>query len=196
MSSEVQTPQLFPDLIPLSGEYVIDQAHSSIGFSIRHAMVTDVRGSFTDFGGGLVLDGEHPEQSRAWFDVALVSIDTNNKVRDAHLRTADFFDVEQHPVMSFRSTAVCELGGDAYGVTGDLTLNGTTHSVSIDLEFNGWAVDPTGEERIGFEGCTTLFRSRWGLTWNSALKAGGMLLGDKVKVCFGLAALRMPTTPL
>ncbi|KOU54082.1 YceI family protein [Streptomyces sp. WM6378] len=179
-----------PALAALSGTYTIDPAHSSIGFTVRHAMVTNVRGSFTEHEGTLTLDGENPGASAASIDVKIASIDTGIADRDGHLRSGDFFDAEQFPVMSFRSTEAKELGGDKYRITGDLTIKDVTRPLAIDLEFNGSATDPYGNQRIGFEGGAEILRSDWGLTWNAALETGGVMVSDKVKLTFDISAIK------
>ncbi|GAA2446454.1 YceI family protein [Streptomyces mauvecolor] len=179
-----------PALAALSGTYTIDPAHSSIGFTVRHAMVTNVRGSFTEHEGTLTLDGENPAASSASIDVKIASIDTGIADRDGHLRGGDFFDAERFPVMSFRSTGAKALGGDKYRITGDLTIKDVTRPLAIDLEFNGSATDPYGNQRIGFEGGADILRSDWGLTWNAALETGGVMVSDKVKLTFDISAIK------
>ncbi|MGW7196476.1 YceI family protein [Streptomyces chryseus] len=183
-----------PALAALTGEYSIDPAHSSIGFTARHAMVTNVRGSFPDYAGTLVLDGANPAASTASIDVKIGSIDTGSADRDNHLRSADFFDAEQFPLMTFRSTSAEALGGTDYRITGDLTIKGVTRPLSIDLEFNGSATDPFGNERVGFEGKADILRSDWGLTWNAALETGGVLVSDKIKLTFDISAVKSAAT--
>jgi polyisoprenoid-binding protein YceI len=178
------------DLAALSGEYTVDPAHTTLGFVARHAMVTNVKGSFTDFTGSLHLDGSDPSRSTASFDVKMESIDTGNADRDGHLKSADFFKIDEFPTMTFRSTSVESLGGEDYRVTGDLSLLGTTKPITLDLEFNGSATDPFGNERVGFEGKTSILRSEWGLTWNAALETGGVLVSDKIKLNFDISAIK------
>lgn len=178
------------DTAALTGDYTIDPAHSTLGFVVRHAMVTNVKGGFLDFEGTLHLDGTDPTKSTASFDVRMDSIDTGSPDRDGHLKGADFFDTETHPTMTFRSTAAEVLGGDDYRVTGDLSILGTTRPITIDLEFNGAAKDPFGNERVGFEGTAELLRSKWGLTWNAALETGGVLISDKIKLTFDISAIK------
>ncbi|WP_228976948.1 YceI family protein [Streptomyces sp. DH12] len=179
-----------PALAALTGTYTIDPAHSTLGFTARHAMVTNVRGAFTDHDGSLVLDGTDPSASSASIDVRIASVDTGSADRDAHLRGPDFFDAETFPLMTFRSTAAEALGGADYRITGDLTIKGVTRPVAIDLEFNGAAKDPFGNERVGFEGKAEILRSDWGLTWNAALETGGVLVSDKIKLTFEISAIR------
>ncbi|MCC2277472.1 YceI family protein [Streptomyces sp. ET3-23] len=179
-----------PALAALTGDYSIDAAHSSIGFTVRHAMVTNVRGTFTEHEGTLRLDGSDPSRSTASLDVTIASVDTGIKDRDAHLRGADFFDAERFPRMTFRSTKAEQLGGDRYRITGDLTIKDVTRPLAIDLEFNGSATDVYGMERVGFEGSAEILRSDWGLTWNAALETGGVMVSDKVKLTFDISAVK------
>ncbi|MFD8573600.1 YceI family protein [Streptomyces sp. NPDC057694] len=179
-----------PDLSAVTGDYTVDPAHTTLGFVARHAMVTNVKGSFTDFTGELHLDGSDPAKSTASFDVQMASIDTGSADRDGHLKSADFFKIDEFPTMTFRSTAAESLGGDDYRITGDLTILGTTKPLSIDLEFNGSAKDPFGNERVGFEGKADILRSEWGLTWNAALETGGVLVSDKIKLSFDISAIK------
>ncbi|MGW5732772.1 MULTISPECIES: YceI family protein [Streptomyces] len=188
--SAAPTAPVSPDLAALTGDYAIDPAHTSIGFVARHAMVTNVKGSFTDVAGTLHLDGTDPSASTASIDVQMDSIDTGSADRDGHLKSADFFKTEEFPEMTFRSTKAEALGGDDYRVTGDLTILGTTKPLSIDLEFNGAATDPFGNERVGFEGKAEILRSDWGLTWNAALETGGVLVSDKIKLRFDISAIK------
>ncbi|MGW7361596.1 YceI family protein [Streptomyces sp. NPDC054802] len=179
-----------PALAALTGEYTIDPAHSSIGFTVRHAMVTNVRGNFAQHEGTLRLDGTDPSRSTASIDVDIASVDTGMTDRDAHLRSADFFDAEKFPKMTFRSTGAEELGGDKYRITGDLTIKDVTRPLAIDLEFQGVATDVYGNERVGFEGGAEILRSDWGLTWNAALEAGGVMVSDKVRLTFDISAIK------
>ncbi|MFD5027225.1 YceI family protein [Streptomyces sp. NPDC058373] len=178
-----------PDLATLTGTYTIDPAHTTIGFVARHAMVTNVKGGFGEFSGTLKLDGSDPSNSSAEIDVTMDSIDTGNADRDGHLKSADFFRTEEFPQMTFRSTEAEALGDD-YRITGDLTILGTTRPLSIDLEFNGAAKDPFGNERVGFEGTASILRSEWGLSWNAALETGGVLVSDKIKLVFDISAIK------
>ncbi|MET9451203.1 YceI family protein [Streptomyces cinerochromogenes] len=179
-----------PDLTALTGDYTIDPAHSTIGFVARHAMVTNVKGGFEDFTGTLHLDGADPAQSTAEIDVQMASIETGNADRDGHLKSSDFFKIEEFPTMTFRSTKAEALGGDEFRITGDLSLLGVTKPLTIDLEFNGSATDPFGNERVGFEGKAEILRSEWGLTWNAALETGGVLVSDKIKLVFDISAIK------
>ncbi|MFJ5307845.1 YceI family protein [Streptomyces sp. NPDC088350] len=179
-----------PDLAALTGDYTIDPSHTTLGFVARHAMVTNVKGGFLDFTGTLHLDGSDPAKSTASLDVKMESISTGSPDRDGHLKSADFFKTEEFPTMTFRSTSAEALGGDDYRITGDLEILGTTKPLTIDLEFNGAAKDPFGNERVGFEGKAEILRSVWGLTWNAALETGGVLVSDKIKLNFDISAIK------
>ncbi|NBE50877.1 YceI family protein [Streptomyces boluensis] len=189
-STATITADVNPELAALTGDYSIDPSHSSLGFTARHAMVTNVKGAFLDFEGSLQLDGSNPAASTASIDVKMDSIDTGAADRDGHLKSADFFDAETFPAMSFRSTSAETRGGDDYRIHGDLTIKGITKPVAIDLEFNGSATDPFGNERVGFEGKAEILRSDWGLTWNAALETGGVLVSDKIKLNFDISAIK------
>jgi polyisoprenoid-binding protein YceI len=173
---------------PLTGTYTIDQSHSRIGFVARHAMVTKVRGSFNEFEGSAYVDAENPSASKAQVTIKATSIDTRNADRDAHLRGNDFFDMDTHPEISFVSTGVEAVDG-GYRITGDLTIKGVAKPVSVDFEYTGTAVDPFGNTRVGFEGSTTVNRKDWGVSWNAALEAGGVLVGDKIVLEFDVSAI-------
>jgi polyisoprenoid-binding protein YceI len=179
-----------PDLTALTGDYTIDTAHSTIGFTVRHAMVTNVKGKFLDFSGSLHLDGGDPSASTASIDVKMESIDTGSADRDGHLKSADFFKIDEFPTMTFRSTSAQALGGEDYRITGDLTILGTTKPLTIDLEFNGAAKDPFGNERVGFEGSVVVNRKDWGVNWNAALETGGVLVSEKVTLEFEISAIK------
>jgi len=173
-----------------TGTYAIDPTHSRIGFVARHAMVTKVRGSFNEFEGSGSFDAEHPANSRLALTIQAASIDTRNADRDGHLRSNDFFDMETYPEITFVSTAVAPVDDSTYRVTGDLTIKGVTNPVTVDLEYTGTAVDPYQNQRIGFEGTTTVHRKDWGVNWNAALEAGGVLVSEKVTLEFEVSAIR------
>ncbi|MFP5328298.1 MAG: YceI family protein [Acidimicrobiia bacterium] len=174
----------------LTGNYVLDPTHSRIGFVARHAMVTKVRGSFNDFEGTGYLDAENPANSRLELKIQAKSIDTRNADRDGHLRSNDFFDMDQYPEINFVSTAVEAIGSSLYRVTGDLTIKGITKPVSIDLELAGPATDPFGNERVGLEGSVVVNRKDWGVNWNAALETGGVLVSEKVTLEFEVSAIK------
>ncbi|GAB2732381.1 YceI family protein [Kitasatospora kifunensis] len=179
-----------PDLAHLTGDYTIDTTHSRIGFTVRHAMVTNVRGEFAEYQGTLHLDGSNPAASSAELVIQVASIGTGNEQRDGHLRTGDFFAAETHPEIAFRSTAAEQLDADTYRMTGDLTIKGVTRPVVLELEFTGSATDPYGVQRLGFEGSATIDRTDFGLSYNAALETGGVLIGEKVKLGFDISAVR------
>ncbi len=173
----------------ITGDYTIDTAHSSLAFTARHAMVTKVRGQFRDFTGTANIDTAEPKNSHVNLSIQVASIDTGNADRNGHLSSGDFFDVENNPEITFVSTDVARDGSD-WTITGDLTIKGTTKSVSIDFEETGSALDPFGNLRVGFEGSTTVNRKDWGLTWNAALETGGVLVSEKVKLEFDISAIK------
>ena len=174
----------------LTGTYAIDPTHSRIGFVARHAMVTKVRGSFNEFEGSGYFDAEDPASSRLALTIQAASIDTRNPDRDGHLKSNDFFDMEKYPAITFTSTAVDQVDSENYRVTGDLTIKGVTKPVTVDFEYTGTAVDPYGNTRIGLEGKTTVNRKDWGVNWNAALEAGGVLVSEKVTLEFEVSAVR------
>lgn len=178
------------DLTHLTGDYVIDTSHSEIGFSARHAMVTTIRGRFTDYEGTLTLDGADPSASRAALTIKVASIDTALGARDEHLRNGDFFAAEEFPEITFRSTGAEQIDAETYRMHGDLTVKGTTRPVAIDLTLNGQVTDPYGNVRVGFDGSATVSRGDWGLTYNAALEGGGVLISDKVKLTFDISAVK------
>lgn len=177
-------------LTALAGTYSIDPAHSRIGFVARHAMVTKVRGSFNEFEGTGRLDPDNPEQTSLHLTINAKSIDTRNADRDEHLRSNDFFDMNTYPSITFASTSVERIGEDRTKVTGDLTIKGVTKPVSIDFDYTGTVVDPFGNTRLGLEGTTTVNRKDWGINWNAALEAGGVLVGENVNLEFEVSAIR------
>jgi polyisoprenoid-binding protein YceI len=173
-----------------TGTYTIDPSHSRIGFVARHAMVTKVRGSFNEFDGTGNFDADNPTAAQLQLTIQAASIDTRSADRDAHLRSNDFFDMDTHPEIRFVSTAVEQTGDDEYQVTGDLTIKGVTKPVTIEFEYTGTAVDPYGNTRIGLDGKTTVNRKDWGVNWNAALEAGGVLVSEKVTLEFEVSAIR------
>ncbi|WP_371493508.1 YceI family protein [Kitasatospora sp. NBC_00374] len=174
----------------LTGDYVLDPAHTRIGFVARHAMVTKVRGAFHQFEGTARLDGTDPTRSTAQVVIKAESIDTGVEQRDQHLRTNDFLDAPNFPDITFRTTAVEPRSDTEYRVTGDLTIKDTTRPVTIDFEYGGNAVDPYGNLRVGLEGSVTISRKEFGVTWNAALEGGGVLVGDKVVLEFDISAIK------
>jgi len=178
------------DLAATSGTWEIDPTHSTIGFVSRHAMVAKVRGGFSDFTGTLTLDGADPAKSSASLTIVASSFSTNNAERDAHVKSADFLDVDQFPTLSFTSKAVTPKGDDEFIVTGDLTIHGVTKSVDVKFEFLGTSQDPWGGTRIGFEGKAEISRKEFGLVWNVALETGGVLVSDSIKLEMDVVAVK------
>ncbi|GGK77521.1 YceI family protein [Ornithinimicrobium pekingense] len=173
----------------LDGTYTIDPTHTRVGFSARHAMVTKVRGAFNEVEGSATTG---PDLQGAQVEVTMqaASVDTRQADRDGHLRSADFFDVETYPTLTFRSTEVTAVDADTLRVTGDLTVKDVTRPVTVDLEYAGSAQDPFGNTRVGFEGSTDISRKDFGLTWNAALETGGFLVSDKVNLEFEISAIK------
>jgi polyisoprenoid-binding protein YceI len=172
--------------LPLRAEtYSIDPAHSQVGFTIRH-LVSNVRGRFDDFGGKVNMDPKNLAGSSVEFHIKATSVDTSVPDRDKHLRSADFFDVEKFPEISFKSESVKTTGKDKYDVTGTLTIHGVSKKVTLPVSYLGSAKDPWGGTRAGFETSTTLNRKDFGIVWNKALDNGGVMLGDDVKADISL----------
>ncbi|MFF3304662.1 YceI family protein [Streptomyces sp. NPDC001741] len=182
-----------PRLAALTGEWMIDPAHSRIGFSVRHAMVTTVRGAFLEYESRLYFDGRRPERSRAEISLVTASVDTGVEQRDAHVVGRDFLDARSHPRIGFVSTEVQLVGKDVYRMNGDLTIRGITRPVTLDLTYIGYVTDPFGYERVGFDGTTTINRSDWGLTYNARLAEGGAMVSERLRLQFDIAAIRTPT---
>jgi polyisoprenoid-binding protein YceI len=183
------TPIQTTDNRPDTGTWAIDTAHSSVEFVVRHLMVAKVRGSFSDFSGTIEI-GDSPETSSVAVDINVASISTRDAQRDGHLTSPDFFDVEAHPTISFRSTAVRDQGGNRYAVDGELTLLGTTKPVTLDLTYQGTARDPWGNDKAVFSAEAEVDREEWGLTWNQALETGGVLVGKKAKIEIEVEAVK------
>ena len=175
--------------LPEAGTYAIDAAHSHVGFTVRHLMVSKVRGSFGDFEGTITI-AEEPAASHVEVVVRLASIDTRDAQRDAHLRSGDFFDIEAHPTMAFRSTGLRHLGGDGWVVDGELTIGGVTRPLQLTTTFEGSSKDPWGGTRIGFSARGEVDREEFGLTWNQALETGGVLVGKKAVIELEVEAAR------
>lgn len=177
------------NLTDTTGTWQIDPTHTTIGFSVRHAMIAKVRGRFTDFAGSFTLNGDDPANSSAQLTVLLTSVDTQNDDRDNHLRSAEFFDVETFPEMTFISTGV-EAKGSDFVVTGDLSVHGVTKSVPVKFELVGISQDPWGNTRIGFEGEAEINRRDFGLEWNVALDTGGVLVSENIKITLDVEAIK------
>jgi polyisoprenoid-binding protein YceI len=163
----------------------LDPVHSSVEFSVKHMMMTTVRGRFKDVKATLTADEEHPEGCCVEVEIDVASIDTGNSDRDAHLRSPDFFDAEQYPKISFKSErAEGNFGaeGDRFRVVGDLTIRDTTMPVTLDCTFEGRGKDPWGKDRAGFSATAELDRREWGLKWNQVIETGGVLVANKVRL--------------
>ncbi len=173
----------------ITGDYALDPTHTRLGFSTRHAMVTTVRGQFTEFSGTAHVDSADPAASSVEVTIQVASVDTGVADRDGHLKSPDFFDAEQFPTMTFKSTAVVVEDGN-WLVTGDFTIKDVTNPVTIEFEPTGSAKDPFGNTRIGFEGAAVINRKDWGLSWNAALETGGVLVSDKIKLEFDVSAIQ------
>ena len=173
----------------ITGDYALDVSHSRLGFVARHAMVTKVRGQFGAFTGTARIDEANPSASKVDLSIDVTSVETGSADRDGHLKSGDFFDVEQYPAITFTSTDVKRDGTD-WTITGDLTIKDVTKPVTIEFEQTGSARDPFGNLRVGFEGETTINRKDWGLTWNAALETGGVLVSEKIKLEFDVSAIK------
>ncbi|KAB2968164.1 MAG: YceI family protein [Thermoanaerobaculia bacterium] len=169
--------------------FSLDPAHSSVSFKVRH-FVSKVPGQFTDFSATIVRDDENLANASVEFTIQAKSIDTGNDKRDEHLRSADFFDVAHHPVISFRSQKVEKVSDSLYRVTGPLTMRGVTKVVTLDVEFAGEIKDPWGGTRAGFSTSTKLDRREFNVLWNKALDTGGFMLSDEVEVAIELEAVK------
>jgi polyisoprenoid-binding protein YceI len=170
------------------GTWAFDPSHSRLGFEARHAVVTKVRGSFTNFEGTVVV-GDDLASSNVHVAAKLDSVDTGSADRDGHLKSADFFDVENTNDLTFVSTGIAAKGSD-FVVTGDLTIKGVTKSVELEVELGGIATDPFGNVRAGFEGKGEISRKDFDLTWNVALEAGGLLVSDTIKLQLDISAIK------
>jgi polyisoprenoid-binding protein YceI len=175
--------------------FSIDKAHSSVAFKVRHLM-SNVTGNFNDFDAAINLNRENPTASTVEFTIKTASIDTNSEGRDKHLRSADFFDVEKFPMISFKSTAVAKgKAKDTYDVTGDFTMHGVTKSITLPVTFLGFGKNGRGMPLAGFEIETTVNRKDYGIVWNRNLDEGGVVLGDDVKVAINIEAVQRPAAP-
>jgi polyisoprenoid-binding protein YceI len=171
-------------------QWNIDAAHSGVNFSIRHMVVSKVRGRFAKYSGAVRLDEGDLTRSSVEMTIDASSIDTGTPQRDAHLRAPDFFDVEKFPELRFRSTRIEKINDARYRVIGDLTIRDVTREASLDVEYGGRAKDPWGNERIGFIATTAIDRKDFGLAWNQTLEAGGLLVGDRVDIELEVQAVK------
>jgi polyisoprenoid-binding protein YceI len=168
----------------------IDPDHTQVWFSVRHMMFATVKGQFPGVSGELRLDESDPTKASIEVTIDAATIDTRSKQRDEHLRSADFFDVENHPHLTFVGRRVEPVGGSKYRVTGDLQIRGTTREVVLDAEETGRGKDPWGQDKIGFTASASIDRKDFGLMWNQALEAGGVLVSDEVKISIDVQAIR------
>ena len=173
-----------------NNDWNIDPVHSGINFSVRHMVVSKVRGRFTKYSGALAIDDTDLTRSTIEATIDATSIDTGTAQRDAHLRSPDFLDAERFPEIRFRSTRIEKVADDRYRVTGDLTIRDVTRAVSLDVEYGGQAKDPWGNARIGFVAKASLDRKDFGLRWNQALEAGGVLVGDRIDIDLEVQGVR------
>lgn len=176
------------NLNELNGTYVLDTTHTQIGFVARHAMVTKVRGRFADFE-GTASTGENLQDAKINVVIQAASVNSGNADRDAHMNTADFFDTENHPTITFDSTNIAA-NGENLAVTGDLTIKGITKSVTVDFEYMGAAQDPFGNERVGLEGSVVVNRKDWNIDFDVPLATGGLLVSEKITLEFEISAIK------
>jgi polyisoprenoid-binding protein YceI len=168
-------------VLPAPGVFNLDSAHSHVGFSVRHMMIAKVRGGFSDVQGTLTV-GDDPLGSTVAIEVGVASVDTRDEGRDTHLRSADFFDVEQFPTMTFRSTGIGREREDHFRLDGELDLHGVISPLSLEVHFDGVGQDPWGNQRIGFSATGEIDRESHGLNWNQTLETGGVLVGKQAKI--------------
>jgi polyisoprenoid-binding protein YceI len=162
--------------------YSIDTSHSEVGFTVRHMMFAKVRGQFKGWTAEVDYNGSDPSKSLIQVDIDTASIDTRETKRDEHLRSADFFDASTFPKMTFKSKRIEPNGAGSYKLVGDLTIRDTTHEVTLEVEQSGGGKDPWGNQRLGFSAKGSINRGQWGLKWNQALEAGGVLVSEKVEL--------------
>jgi polyisoprenoid-binding protein YceI len=173
-----------------SSRWEIDPSHSDVNFTVRHMVVTKARGRFTRWNGAIELDEADPMRSSVEVRIEAASIDTGHAERDGHLRSADFFDAENHPQITFKSTGIERVDDERYRIEGDLTMRGVTRRVVLDAEMGGTAADPWGSRRAGFSAHTRVNRKDFGLTWNQALETGGLLVGETVDIGLEVEAVQ------
>ena len=181
----------------MATSFDIDPSHSSLEFAVKHMMVTTVRGRFTEYAGRVEVDDvDRPREVTGTFSIQAASLTTGNEQRDAHLRSADFFDTEQHPEITFQSTSVEPAGGSRYLVTGDLTMRGVTRPVTLEVDVAEPFNDPWGNQRVAIAARGQLDRTQWGLTWNQTLEAGRLLVGENVTITAEVALVRPVAAPV
>jgi polyisoprenoid-binding protein YceI len=173
--------------------WTIDAAHTLVEFSAKHMMITTVKGRFADVRGAITLETDRPDASSVAVEIAAESLDTRTEQRDQHLRSADFLDAENHPLITFRSRRVEGLQlseGSEFRIVGDLTIHGVTREIALDATYEGQGRDPWGKERVSFSATTKLDRREFGLTWNAALETGGVLVSNEIKIHIEAQAVR------
>jgi polyisoprenoid-binding protein YceI len=170
--------------------WTLDPSHSQVSFAAKHMMVTTVRGTFGEVTGKIALDENDFTKSEVEATIDVAGLTTRDEKRDGHLRSADFFDAENHPAATFKSTKIVSKGGDKYEIAGDLTVRGETKPVVLQAEYDGKGVNPWGQEIMGFSATTEINRKDWGLNWNVALEAGGWLVAEKIKLEIATEAKR------
>lgn len=171
-------------------KWELDIPHSSIGFSVRHMVVAKVHGKFNDFSGQIDFDGKNLEKGSVTVNAQVASIDTDNKKRDDHLRSPDFFDAEKFPTMIFKSKKVIKGSGREFKLVGDLTIKDVSKEVTFDCEFNGLINDPMGNTRAGFSAEAKINRQDFNVKWSKKLDAGGLVVGDEVKISLEIEAVK------
>ncbi len=171
-------------------KWIVDKAHSDLTFRVRHMVIARVSGTFAQWDADLRLDPDNLEASEIEVSVDTASIDTREAARDTHLRSEDFFHVEEHPRITFKSKRIEKRDDERVRVWGDLTIRSTTREIPLDVHYSGRLTDPWGNDRVGFEGRTEINRKDFGLEWNTTLETGGMLVGDKVEITVDLEATR------
>lgn len=191
MSTSAQSTGVNTGTDTAESTWRIDADHTQVWFSVRHMMFATVKGQFPGVSGELRLNEKDPTKSVVEVRLDAATIDTRSGQRDQHLRSADFFDVDNHPHLTFVSRRVEPVGGSKYRITGDLTIRGTTREVVLNAEETGRGKDPWGQEKIGFTAETSIDRTDYGLKWNQALEAGGVLVSDEVKISIDGQAIRV-----
>ena len=175
--------------LPAPGTFVLDSAHTHVGFSVRHMMVSKVRGSFSDVAGTVTV-ADDPLASAVTVELQTASVDTRDEGRDGHLKSADFFDAEAYPTITYRSTSVSNVGKGRFTVVGDLTVRDVTRPVELEVTYEGAGRDPWGNERIGLSARGEIDREAFGLTWNQSLETGGVLVGKAIRIEIEAEAVR------
>ncbi len=168
----------------------IDPSHSEVQFKVKHLVISTVTGQFTDFQSEIQTQGNDIAGGKATFEASIDSISTNNADRDGHLKSADFFDAENHPKITFESTSFEQVSGDEYALTGNLSIRGVSKEVKLKAELGGIATDPYGQEKAGFEITGKISRKEFGLTWSAVTEAGGVVVGDEIKLILNVQYIK------